>query len=189
MDEKRAADRAAAEARLEMLFRRHHRDVAAYVRRRAGPDLVDDVVAETFLVAWRRLEHVPAEARPWLLGVARKALATQRRSASRRRSLATRLQESSRTVEPGEVASGSGVTDALARLTEKDREAITLIAWEGLTPKEAAATLGHSPVAFRVRLHRAKRRFRGLLEPLPPQADGAGLVPTDEALTRGALKK
>lgn len=189
MDKKRDADRAAAEARLEMLFRRHHRDVAAYVRRRAGPDLIDDVVAETFLVAWRRLGEVPAEARPWLLGVARKALATQRRSASRRLSLATKLQESPRTIEPVEPANKTSLTDALAHLTEGDREAITLIAWEGLTPREAAAALGQPPVAFRVRLHRAKRRLRRLLEPQAPQADSVRIAATDDALTGGALKK
>ena len=77
---------------MEALFQRHYRDVATYVRRRAKPDLVEDVVAETFLVAWRRLDEVPVDARPWLLGVARKTLATQRRSGARQRSLLTKLE-------------------------------------------------------------------------------------------------
>lgn len=149
---------------MEALFRRHYRDVAAYVRRRAEPHLVEDVVAETFLVAWRRLDEVPANARPWLLGVARKTLATQHRSAARRRSLLAKLERTGTAVERGEQPNESGIAEALMRLTEKDREAITLVAWEGLSPNEAARVVGQSPAAFRVRLYRAKRRLRQRLE-------------------------
>ena len=176
-------------ARLEALFRAHYRDVAAYVRRRAEPDLVEDVVAETFLVAWRRLDEIPADARPWLLGVARKTLATQRRSLARRRSLLTKLEGAHRPSER-EQSGELGVAEALRRLSEKDREAITLIAWEGLSPKDAALVAGQSPVAFRVRLHRAKRRLRAHLEARERSREGtlelaAGEVP----LTGGGLKR
>lgn len=160
MDETPVRSQGPDEARLEALFRRHYRDVAAYVRRRAEPDLVEDVVAETFLVAWRRLDEVPLNARPWLLGVAHKTLATQRRSLTRRRSLLTRLEAVQRSAECTDQPSDFGVVDALMRLSEKDREAITLVAWEGLTPNEAALVVSQSPAAFRVRLHRAKRRLR-----------------------------
>ncbi|MGH3009890.1 MAG: RNA polymerase sigma factor [Gaiellaceae bacterium] len=153
-----------AEARLEALFRRHYRDVAVYVRRRAEPDLVDDVVAETFLVAWRRLEEVPINARPWLIGVARKTLSTQRRSTGRRRSLVTRLEAAQRSAEQSDQSTELGVAEALMRLSAKDREAITLVAWEGLTPSEAALVIGQSSIAFRVRLHRAKARLREQLD-------------------------
>lgn len=157
-------DRRDGEARLEALFRRHYRDVALYVRRRVEPDLVEDVVAETFLVAWRRLDEVPVDARPWLLGVARKTLSTQRRSTARRQSLVTRLEAThgsgERNDQPGEL----GVAEALMRLSAKDREAITLVAWDGLSPAEAALVVGQSPIAFRVRLHRAKRRLREQLD-------------------------
>jgi RNA polymerase sigma-70 factor (ECF subfamily) len=152
------------EERMEILFRRHYRDVVAYVRRRTEPDLVEDVVAETFLVTWRRLEQVPAEARPWLLGVARKTLATQRRSLARRCSLLARLEGAGRLDERNEQPGELDVADALERLSEKDREAITLVVWDGLSPTEAALVVGQSPVAFRVRLHRAKQRLRRLLE-------------------------
>lgn len=163
MGETRSGERIPDEARLEALFRAHYRDVAAYVRRRAELNLVEDVVAETFLVAWRRLDEVPVNARPWLLGVARKTLATQRRSGARRRSLVTRL-EAQRLNEHDEQPNELGVADALMRLSEKDREAITLVAWDGLSPNEAAIVVGQSPVAFRVRLHRAKRRLRQRLD-------------------------
>ena len=173
---------------METLFRRHYRDVAAYVRRRAEPDLVEDVVAETFLVAWRRLDEVPVEARPWLLGVARKTLATQRRSLARRRSLVSKLEGLERPGERGDPPVELGVTDALGRLSEKEREALTLVAWEELTPNEAAL-VGMSAVAFRVRLHRAKRRLRRLLEARQSSAaDRLDLVPTEIPLTAGVKR-
>jgi RNA polymerase sigma-70 factor (ECF subfamily) len=158
--------------RFETLFREHYAPVAQYVARRAPKTLADDVVAETFLVAWRRLDDVPSEALPWLLATARRTLSTHLRGAQRRQRLNERLA-----LEPKILSAvdDSGVTSklaervsgALARLSEGDREAIQLIAWEGLTPREAAAVLGEPPATFRVRLHRAKRRLRKLLEPNP----------------------
>lgn len=163
-------------ARLEELFRRHYRAVAAYVARRAPPEVVDDVVAETFLVAWRRLDDIPDQPLPWLLGVARKIMATQRRAARRRRLLVTKL--SGADVQPTTTGFGGdpiGVREALNELSAKDREAVTLVAWDGLAPNEAAAVLDESAVVFRVRLHRARRRLREKLE-RREQVDAYGLV-------------
>lgn len=156
----------ASSDRFERLFRDHYAAVVAYVRRRTSTDAVDDVVAETFLVAWRRLEGVPVDELPWLLGVARNVLATERRGALRRARLG--LQLTGGGVEP-EVAAAGGrldgrLSDALARLGAKDREAVLLIAWDGLSPGEAALALGEAPGTFRVRLHRARARLRRLLE-------------------------
>jgi RNA polymerase sigma-70 factor (ECF subfamily) len=152
------------ETRFEAIFDRHYPAVAAYVARRASPELVDDVLADTFLVVWRRLDDVPADPLPWLIGVARKTLATHRRAQTRRLSLISRLVATRMTPSGDSANETAGVTEALRRLSARDREAITLIAWEGLTPREAAAAVGVSPVAFRVRLHRAKRRLRDLLD-------------------------
>jgi RNA polymerase sigma-70 factor (ECF subfamily) len=179
------------EARLEALFRSHYRDVATYVRRRAEADLVEDVVAETFLVAWRRLDEVPMDARPWLLGVARKTLATQRRSVARRRSLLTKLEAAQSSAEPShQPGEELGVTEALMRLSGGDREALTLVAWEGLSPKEAALVVGQSAVAFRVRFHRAKRRLR---ERLALQAEArespSGFSPREIPLPEGGPER
>ena len=160
----------AESTRFERLFRRHHGAVVAYVRRRAPAEGVDDVVGETFLVAWRRLDGVPDEELPWLLGVARNVLATQRRGAHRRRALTLRLGTAAPAgtdgAEPAPSVDGvdGRLLAALANLSEKDREALTLTAWDGLEPHEAAAVLGDSPAAFRVRLHRARGRFRRLLD-------------------------
>ena len=170
---------------MEALFRSHYQDVEAYVRRRAEPDLVEDIVAETFIVAWRRLDELPHEARPWLLGVARKTLSTQRRTRARRRSLLSKLAAQP-LVENGEQQSDLGVIEALARLSERDREAITLVAWEGLSPNEAALVMGQSAVAFRVRLHRAKQRLRQCLDSRSCALD---VVARELRLTEGELKR
>ena len=159
----------AARQRFEALFRSHHEPVVRYVARRVRPEGVEDVVAETFLVAWRRLSDIPDDVLPWLLGVARRTLATQRRSAMRRGSLAGKIAATGPPLEIAEPASelGAAVTDALTRLGAKDREAITLIAWDELTPAQAAVALGQTGTAFRVRLHRAKRRLRRELDQDP----------------------
>jgi RNA polymerase sigma-70 factor (ECF subfamily) len=156
------ADEQAAR-QLAALFAAHHEAVARYVRRRTSPEAVDDVVAETFLVACRRLPSIPAEPLPWLLGVARRVLATQRRSARRRLALSARLATAVAPEPAGGETEGS-VRDALARLSEPDREALTLIAWEGLTTAQAAVVLGISHVAFRARFSRARRRLRKQLD-------------------------
>jgi RNA polymerase sigma-70 factor (ECF subfamily) len=124
--------------------------------------LADDVAAETFAVAWRRAGDVPEEPLPWLLGVARRVLSTQRRSGARRDRLRRRVLETSPPPFPPETEGRVG--EALSRLSERDREAILLIAWEGLAPRQAAAVLGMTPGAFSVRLHRARRRLRAGLE-------------------------
>ncbi|MGZ4328339.1 MAG: RNA polymerase sigma factor [Solirubrobacteraceae bacterium] len=165
-----AAGADAATARFEGLFRDHHVAVVAYVRRRAPQDAVDDIVGETFLVGWRRLDRVPAEELPWLLAVARNVVATHQRGVGRRRALTLRLGRagSGQAESPAADCLESGVDGrlmaALARLAPQDREALTLIAWDGLRPHEAALVMGGSAGAFRVRLHRARRRLRGLLE-------------------------
>lgn len=154
-----------AAEQMEELFRSHYAAVAAYARRRAPAESADDVVAETFLIAWRRLEHIPSESLPWLLGVARNVIGTQRRGALRRHALHLRLRSAAvETVQQPSVQGPGPVAAALRSLSEKDRETLTLIAWDGLRPIQAAAVVGESPSTFRVRLHRAKRRLRRSLE-------------------------
>ena len=159
--------------RFEALFAAHHAAVRSYVIRRAGGGVaVDDAVADTFLVVWRRLNEVPDAPLPWLLGVARRVLADQHRSARRRRSLSQRLALASPASPAWEPPLGvsAELADALRALTEHEREALLLIAWDGLTPAEAATAAGCSPTAFRVRLHRARRRVVGQLgidHPIP----------------------
>src|ERR1700722_19806197 len=121
-------------ARFDALFDRHYAAVRAYIVRRSAPGVVDDVVSETFLVAWRRIDSAPVDGLPWLLGVARRVLANQRRSEARRGALADRLAG---VVSRGGVAEPAGeafgeLGDAIAALSPRQREALLLVAWEGL---------------------------------------------------------
>jgi RNA polymerase sigma-70 factor, ECF subfamily len=150
--------------RIEALFREYYGAVLAYARRRAAASVADDVAAETFAVAWRKADAIPREPLPWLLGVARRVLADNRRSAARRLRLEHRLQTLGLPDDAPTV--GGQIGEALAALSEPDREAILLVAWEGLSAKEAAVVVGLSATGFSVRLHRARRRLRVELERL-----------------------
>jgi len=180
------ADPESRRVRFEALFRDHHSAVAAYARRRVPAEAVDDIVSETFLVVWRRLDEVPQPSLAWLLAVARNVAGTERRGAARRQRLWLKAQ--SRHVEgcergEAEIADGR-VLSALARLKERDREALTLVAWDGLTPAEAAAVLGEPSVRFRQRLHRAGRRLRAQL-PAELRPEEPGPLQHDHAPTGG----
>jgi RNA polymerase sigma factor (sigma-70 family) len=163
-----------AHARFRRLFDDTERDLLSYaVRRVQRPEDAADIVAETFLVAWRRLDDVPqgAEARLWLYGVARRQLANQRRGQLRRSQLVDRL----RAELPGALVAGAGagagnederaadVRAALARLGAEDRELLMLSSWEGLSPGEIAKVLELPAVTLRSRLHRARKRLRAEL--------------------------
>jgi len=161
--------RSVPEARFARLYADHGRDVLAYALPRAA-DAEDaaDVVAETFLVAWRRAADVPVggEARLWLFGVARRVLANQRRGESRRNRLAEVLQAEIRAARSSQAepdAEDRAVLEALSRLTPDDRELLLLAGWEELGSGEIARVLGVSTVAARTRLHRARRRLRAEL--------------------------
>ena len=149
-------------ARFDALFREHHRAVRSFARRRVPPEVVDDIVSETFLVVWRRLDDVPEAPVPWLLAVARNVVGTEWRGAARRERLWLKAQSwHHERLDPGERESTDGrVLGALAGLKERDREALILVAWDGLTPAQAAAVLGEPPARFRQRLHRAGHRLR-----------------------------
>lgn len=134
----------------------------AFARRRAPLEVADDVAAETFAIAWRKADAIPRDPLPWLLGIARRVLSTQRRSGQRRSRLRHRLAEAALPIQPL-AATDAPLGEALSQLSERDREALLLIAWEGLTPREAAAILGVTPTGFSVRLHRARRRLRTAL--------------------------
>jgi RNA polymerase sigma-70 factor (ECF subfamily) len=139
--------------------------VLAYASRRTSREEAEEVVAETFIVAWRRLPEVPEDPIPWLLAVARRVLANQRRATGRRRALDQRLGSAPRAgslVAPDpaeEVGARMALDNALRHLSEWDREALMLVAWEGLDNRSAAVVLDCSPASFAVRLHRARRRL------------------------------
>lgn len=150
----------------ERAFRAHYAAVYRYVLRRVERPAVEDVVGETFLIAWRRYDEVAGHPLPWLLGIARRICANHLRGRARRAELEARLA-----AEPARVAitdaaveEGTVVFSALASLRENDREAILLVAWDGLTNHQAAKVLNCGVGAFAVRLHRARRRLARALE-------------------------
>jgi RNA polymerase sigma-70 factor (ECF subfamily) len=153
--------------RFEALFRAHHRAVLRYALRRADPATAEEVVADTFLACWRRLDDVPAEPLSWLLGTARRCLANQRRSSTRSRNLVARwarFEAAPAGRDPSDVLGARElVREAFGGLGEADREVLRLVAWDGLDITAGARVLGCTRAAFAVRLHRARRRLRARL--------------------------
>ncbi|MFB9377443.1 RNA polymerase sigma factor [Kineococcus gynurae] len=150
--------------------------VRRYLARRTDPTTAEDVLSETLLVCWRRVEEVPAEAPvAWAIGVARLCLANAHRAERRRDRLTRRVglvdPPTQRVPGPGESDDGAEdaardaerVVAALAGLGEKDAEVLRLWAWDELTQSGIAAVLGISISAAGVRLHRAKKRLRARL--------------------------
>ncbi len=160
----------------ELLFERHYAAVLGYALRRGHRALAEDVASETFVVAWRRRDDVPPDALPWLYGVARRVLANEKRSELRRERLSIRLQVDT---EPPLVTPfpplGGELLQAIWRLPDREREALMLVAWEDLSPAQAAAAAGCSRVALRGRLYRARRRLAAWL----PELGSAPLVTGD----------
>ena len=130
----------------------HHRGLS-------GAD-ADDVVAETFTIAWRRFEDIPADAAiPWLYGVARNVLRNPRRGVQRRAALQLVAPPALPVPPPDEPSDATTMVAALNSLSDDDQELLRLVAWDGLEPAEVAVALGISGPTARVRLHRARQRF------------------------------
>jgi RNA polymerase sigma-70 factor (ECF subfamily) len=162
------SNRSADEGRLRAAFEQHSTRVLAYALRHTDPATAHDVVADVFLVAWRRIDDMPDEPLPWLLVVARNFLHNRRRSATRQQRLADkigRLEEAARTAPGAEetAVERASVLAVLGELSDAEREALLLVAWDGLAPAAAAVVAGCSHHAFEVRLHRARARLRRLL--------------------------
>jgi RNA polymerase sigma-70 factor, ECF subfamily len=156
-------------ARFEELFGSYGADIVAYCGWRTGSASdAQDAVAEVFLIAWRRLDDLPEGdgARIWLYATARRVIANQRRSIRRRIALQERLAREPVSAAEGPSGLDATVREALSRLGPRDREVLLLAEWEGLSPAEIAAVIGCQPVTARGRLHRARRRFRGVFESL-----------------------
>ncbi|GII77943.1 hypothetical protein Sru01_29250 [Sphaerisporangium rufum] len=170
--------------RFETVYRQTYERILGYAMRRcSSPEDAADVVAETYVVAWRRIAELPGgeAARFWLYGVARRVLANHHRGERRR---ATRHAELTSEAEALYAASAAPAANdrvgaALDLLSDADRELLTLAVWEELDPGEIAVVLGCSRNAARVRLHRARRRFARALEktrPTMPRLDARPLT-------------
>ena len=147
-------------------------DVRRYLARRTDPATAEDVLAETLLVCWRRIDDLPDPPTPWAYAVARNCLANAERSARRRGRLFARLS----VVDPPRPVEAAEPTDptlfqALSQLRPADAEVLRLWAWEDLGPAEIAEALNISVNAANLRLHRARQRLRDHLGK-PEQASG-----------------
>jgi len=161
------------------IFEALYDDIVRFVQRRAPAESVDDIVADTFLVAWRRITDLPHEldeARPWLFTVARHTLANSHRGRRRFANLALRIaaQPDHRGDDTAGIALRLDVAEAFRRLRQADQEALALVAWDGLRPAEAARVLGVSPSTFGARLSRARARLRAHLTTNPHQGGRHG---------------
>ena len=173
-------------ARFEALVRAHERAVLAYAMRRTATAAdAEDAAAETFVIAWRKLESVPSavdDALPWLYAVARRVLANQRRGIGRRERLAGLLQvRDVPTPQPiGEARDGPAF-EALATLSASDQELLRLVAWEELGNQEIAVVLGITTNAVAIRLHRARQRFSAALKSFDPIRTSTQVQGTNDA--------
>jgi RNA polymerase sigma-70 factor, ECF subfamily len=174
-----SADR---EERFNRLVREHGDAVHRYLRRRyRGGDATDveDLLADVMAIAWRRLDDVPNDAEaPWLFGVARRRLSNARSRRARRDRIVAPLRPRGSAPAAEDVALADlSLREALASLPEKEREALTLTAWEGLGPEKLAAALGVTVNAAAIRLSKARTKLLALLaenadESSPPVATG-----------------
>jgi len=162
------ADRDERRRRFEAVYAAHRGPILGYVLRRTdNPDDAADVIAETFLTAWRRLEDMPRDpqARLWLYGVARRVLANHHRGERRRSALADRLRgdlgaDLAAEYRPAEFdGEQARIAEAFRRLAAADRDLLALRAWEGLDHGQIAVVLGCSRNAVRLRLFRARKRL------------------------------
>ncbi len=154
---------AAEGERFERLWHAHYPAVHAHAARRVG-ERADEVCAEVFLVAWRRLGELPRDELPWLLAASRNVIGTTWRGDARRARLRERLDTEPSTENGVPGADGDDeLLAALAQLGELDRELLLLVYWEGLAPSRAARVLDLAPAAARTRLWRARRRLRNEL--------------------------
>jgi RNA polymerase sigma-70 factor, ECF subfamily len=157
------------------LFTAHYGPVLAFVRRRVGADLAQDVVADTFLAAWRNVRDLPPEPLPWLYRAANFAIANQRRTLARRGRLDDRARlQAARVIAVDHcelVAADMELAAAFRALGERDREVLRLAAWEGLNPAAIGAVLGCSELAAKARLYRARQRLSRKLGAASPQQE------------------
>jgi RNA polymerase sigma-70 factor (ECF subfamily) len=170
-----------ARERFEALFRDHVAGIASYCRwyLRSRGD-AEDAVAEVFLVAWRRLDDVPAgeASRRWLYATARRVVANEARASARRSKLNEKLNAQPVAIDQGEEEPLAGqVHEALAALAPHDRELLFLAECEGLTAVEIGYVMRRPPVTVRVRLHRARRRFGAAFEARARAAETSGPRP------------
>ena len=148
--------------RFERVMREVVEPIRRYLARRTDSATADDVLSESLLVLWRRLDDVPADAVPWAIGVARLQLANAERSQRRQRRLFARIATVDPPQDVRDHAEGDAgyILDAITRLGAKDAEVLRLWAWDDLDLPQISTVLGVSVNAATIRLHRARKKLR-----------------------------
>jgi RNA polymerase sigma-70 factor, ECF subfamily len=150
--------------RFSALYEGFYGAIHAYACRRAGSEAADEIAAETFLVAWRRFDALPAEPLPWLYGVARNVVLRHNVERGHQQQARVALEQERRWLPQGPGDGGDpGLWEAWEQLSAADREVLALVAWEQLSVADAACALGCSAPVVSVRLYRARRRLERLL--------------------------
>ena len=177
-----------ADQRFREIYTANQRPVMAYFLRRTDASAALDGAAETFLVAWRRLDEIPTGERtlPWLYGVSRRVLANQRRSQERFNALGQKLTQTGEPEDPSpEVvvlrrAEDEEMLAAVNRLASQDREILRLAVWEELPHAQIADVVGTSAHAVTQRLYRiTKQLARDLKHPAAGGGHGIARQPSE----------
>ncbi|WP_328468087.1 RNA polymerase sigma factor [Actinoplanes sp. NBC_00393] len=168
------------ESRFRALYADSHADVLRFARRRVHPSHAEDVVADAFLVAWRRFDEAPlrtADARAWLFGIARNCLLNTARGLGRQDALAVRIAT---VAPPAEAEAGDesvahrlDLAAAWKQLTAGEQETLALTVFEDLTSPQAARVLGITATSYRLRLLRARRALRRHLDQAGTSPEGS----------------
>jgi RNA polymerase sigma factor (sigma-70 family) len=169
----------ARERDFHRIYELHGPAVHAYLARRVAQEHVEDLAAETFTVAWRKLPRDAEEPLPWLYGVARREVLAHRRRLAGRRRLVERLisltplhAERDFVLPAIEPVLAPPLARAFARLSDIEKEALLLVAWEHLDHAQAGGVVGCSAATFAVRVSRARSKLRAALEPVQPAKEG-----------------
>ncbi|GAA1585203.1 sigma-70 family RNA polymerase sigma factor SigL [Kribbella sancticallisti] len=170
-------------SRFVALYEATYVDLMRFAQRRVPETQAEDVVGEALLVAWRRLDEVPAhlpDARAWMFGIVRNTILNTHRGVRRQQALAVRLAESTAAWSPDDadlVTRRVDLARAWERLSAVHQEALALAVIDDLSARQAAAVLGITAVAFRLRLSRARHALRAQLgHRAKPAAAPAGLI-------------
>jgi RNA polymerase sigma-70 factor (ECF subfamily) len=178
------------QAQFEALFHDTRAPLLGYLTRRAAHEDAADLLADVYLVAWRRRADLPPgeERRLWLYGVARRLLAEHHRHSLERVDAEGGAGDAQTPESPsGDDRRGEAVRRALESLSDVDRELVTLTTWERLSPAEAAGVVGITAGTARVRLHRARARLarhprlRALLDSAERESYDAAVPTASEA--------
>ena len=167
---------------LSALFERHVRELLRYCACRVGAEAAEDVVADTFLIAYRRWDSFDpkrATALTWLYGIATRVAYRHRRAESRRLALYARSATSE--VEEGFAEASAARADAqlarkriaaaLAGLSRRQRDVVLLFAVADLEYSEIADALSIPIGTVQSSLHRARAKLRAALDGAPHRKD------------------